>query len=393
MTNSPRSVTSTLACLLSLLLLADAGAFHRDLSAVTAITLSGSTDLPRIPPQGHKVMVLERDAVGGGREVVSLLPFTTFAATTQVSPSGTEPAVSFNGRVFAWEADDDPLGLGLPGTQIVLRNNSTLMAGPTDPSGTSAKPSIDRRGRNLVFESDGDLTGTGGPAVTRVYLYDFFTAVTSLVSTGEGDSGNAMISSKGRSLAFTSTSDPTTGADTGVSQIWVGDLAQATVHQVTNGVGPSTEPLVSDEGRLVAFSSTADLAGDGHDTGTKQIFVYDDRTGTYARLTNEPGGCARPAVSRVRSDWRVAFVCGGQAYFHMLREDRRYHVPTPGGVTQSIIPDMGVYFVTLSTTANLYDGTTHDGYRLYMRNLFALPAIEVPGSAALWFPFRGIPGF
>jgi len=203
-----------------------------------------------------------------------------------------------------------------------------------------------------------------------------------------------MVSAKGRSLAFVSTSDPTSGDDTGVSQIWVGKVNDLPAHRVTSGAGASTEPLVSDE-RLVAFSSTSDLAGDGADTRVKQTFVYDDRTQTYAQLTAEPGGCGRPAVSRVQSDWRVAYVCGGQAYFHMLREDKRYHVLTPGGVTQSIVPEMGVHFVTLSTTSNLYDVVQR------LSHLHAQPVratrrtggwrgslVPVPGHPGLLAPLR-----
>jgi hypothetical protein len=137
-----------------------------------------------------------------------------------------------------------------------------------------------------------------------------------------------------------------------------------------------------------------DGRGERHDTGTKQIFVYDDRTQTYAQITNDPGGCSRPAVSRIRSDWRVAFICSGQAYFYMLREDRRYHLPTVGGDAQGIFPEMGVHFVMVSTNANMYDPSLppNPGYRIILRNLFALPAPQVPGTA-VWFPSRGIPSF
>lgn len=365
----------------------DGRAFHHDLAGVTAVTLAGDTDLPRIPPQGRRTMVLTH-RVGGVDEIVSLTPFTTFGAMTPVSPTGRNPAVSYNGKTFAWEAEDDPLGLGRPGWQIVVRRNGVMLAGPDDPSGTSANPSLDKGGSMLAFESGGDLTGVGTSGVKRVYVYDLRTSLLQLASTGSGTSGNAMVSAKGRFVAFESTSDPVTGVDTGVSQVWAGSLLELPTRRVTSGAGPSTEPLVSDEGRLIAFSSTADLAGDGHDTGTKQVFVYDGRARMFAQLTHaatDPGGCGRPAVSRVRSDWRVTFVCGGQAYYHMLGEDRRYHVLTPGGTAQSIVPEMGVHFVMLSTTSDLYGGAPTAGNRIYLRNLFAQGADAAAGSAT-WFP-------
>jgi Tol biopolymer transport system component len=383
---------SSLVCASLLLSAGPALAFHRDLSAVTAITLSGDQDLPRIPPQGRKVMVMAFDTGAATTPIVSLHPFTSFAAQTPLSPAGSVPAVSYDGRTFAWVATDDPLDLGLPGSQIVLERDGSKFPGPADPSGTSGNPSLDKRGRILVFESAGNLNGLGAPGIDAVYVYDSSIASLQLASSGQGPSGQAMVSAKGNDLAFVSTSDPTTGLNTGISQIWVGTLKNLPAHRVTNGVGHSTEPLVSDEGRLVAFSSTSALATDGHDTGVKQIFIYDDRTQTSAQLTNEPGGCHRPAVSRVRSDWRVSFVCSGQAYFHMVRENKRYHLLTPGGVAQSILPEMGVHFVMVSTTSNLYDGSTLAGNRIFLRNLFADPAPETPGSA-IWFPYQGIPGF
>ena len=128
------------------------------------------------------------------------------------------------------------------------------------------------------------------------------------------------------------------------------------------------------------------------DTGVSQVFVYDSKSETYAQVTDDPGGCGRPAVSKVRKDWRIAFVCGDQAYFQMLRQNQRYHVPTPDGSTQAIIPDMGSYFVTISTTADLASGSgTTAGHQIYVWNLFRAPPPTAPGSVT-WFPFQGIPG-
>jgi len=81
---APRSIIFVACCASILGSLGSATAFHHDLSATTAITLVGSQDLPRIPPQGRKVMVLARDAAGGGTEVVKLLPFTTFSCAIEL---------------------------------------------------------------------------------------------------------------------------------------------------------------------------------------------------------------------------------------------------------------------------------------------------------------------
>lgn len=382
-----RPPAMTVAALL-LGLTGSAGAFHRETQPVTAITSSGDTDLPRLPSQGRRSLALVQ-----GPEIVAFLPFSTGAQSTVVAGSGADPAVAFNGRTIAFEANDDPLERGLPGWQIVLAQDGKLLAGVVDPSGTSTNPSLDKRGTTLVFESAGDLTNEGGPGVvTRVYVRDKGGALT-LASTGNGSSGNAMLSAKGGLVTFESTSDPATGVDTGVTQIWAGRLGSLPAQRLTAGAGASTGPIVSDDGRLIAFASRADLAGDGADTGIAQIFVYDDVSQTFARLTDEPVDCGRPAVAKIRRDWRITFVCGGQAYYHMLRENQRYHVPTPDGSAQSIIPEMGAHFVTVSTTADLLAGSgTTAGHQIYILNLFKAPVPTVAGGAT-WFPSQGIPGF
>jgi Tol biopolymer transport system component len=159
---------------------------------------------------------------------------------------------------------------------------------------------------------------------------------------------------------------------------------------VTEGLGPSTNPWTSTEGRLVAFESTADLAGSQANTGTSRIYVYDTFSQTFARITNGPENCHVPSLHKVQSDWRIQYVCDGIPHFSMLRKDEHYEVPVPGGVTQRVLA-MGTYFLVLSTTADLSDdsGTTA-GNQIYLVNLYKRPAVPVPG-ATVWFPFQGVP--
>ena len=102
--------------------------------------------------------------------------------------------------------------------------------------------------------------------------------------------------------------------------------------------------------------------------------------------------CGRPAIAKVRQDWRITFVCGGEAYYTDLRLNRRYRVPTPAGSsTQAIVPEMGAHFLTVSTTANLLAGSgTTAGHQVYILNIFKAPLPTVPGSVT-WFPTQGIP--
>ena len=130
---------------------------------------------------------------------------------------------------------------------------------------------------------------------------------------------------------------------------------------VTTGAASSRNPALSDDGGLLVFESTADLAGTGADTGISRIFAYDPKSQTFARITDDAGGCTAPGVSQVRRDWRIAFVCGGSPYFYMLRADQRYLVQTGGGMTERVLGEMGIHFLILSTTGNLARGARHPG--------------------------------
>ncbi len=385
----------TSACRLLLFLLAfaaaaPAGAHHRQTDPVLWFMTPGDTSLPRASAQGTKTFTLAVQS-GTGQQVITISPFRDPNLHVPVGQAGNnvDPAISFNGKRVAFATSDDPLHLGLPGRQLVLAASNTLIPLSQDPSGTSTNPVVDTAGLRIAFESAGDLAGTGHPGILQVYVRQPDGSVTQ-ASSGLGTSRNAVLSPKKHRLAFESASDPTSGADTGISQIWLGDLIDASATRLTTGLGSSRNPALSDDGGLLVFESTADLAGSGADTGVSQIFSYDPKSLTFAQITSDAGGCALPGVSKVKRDWRITFVCNGEPYYYMLRADQRFHVQTGGGVTQRILGEMGIHFLILSTTGNLLAGGTTPGKQVYMVNLFKRPADPVPGVAH-WFPVRGIP--
>ena len=102
-----------------------ASAFHRQTAEITAITLPGDSDLPRVTAQGRRAMALQQPD-----GLFSYLPFITGAERTQLASNGAEPAAAYDGRTFAWESNTDPAGTGFPGWQIVLeRDGGTIVSG------------------------------------------------------------------------------------------------------------------------------------------------------------------------------------------------------------------------------------------------------------------------
>jgi Tol biopolymer transport system component len=378
--------------LASLLAAAPAAAHHRQTPAILALTTSGDTPLPRVAAAGKKSLTLAVKS-GADTQVVGISVFKTPDQPTVVEASGNNanPAISYTGMSFAWDTTSDPLNLGLPGHQVVLNLNGALLPVSNDPTGTSQNPSLDTVGLRVAFESEGDLANTGNPAGKRqVFLRNSDGSIVQK-SRGLGTAKNPIVSAKRRLLVFESTTNPADDTDSGVSQIWLGPLIGfGQPAPITHGQGSSRNPAIGDDGRLIVFESTADLAGTGVDTGVPQIFMYDTKTATYARITNDAGGCTVPAVAKVKRDWRITFICGGDPFFYMLREDQRYRVQTDGGTTDRVIGELGIHFVALSTTANLIDGGTTSGKRVYLVNFYKRPPQTVATVPAVWFPFRGI---
>jgi Tol biopolymer transport system component len=377
-----------LVLLLAVFLLAhgrEAAAHHRQTPPIVAFTSSGEGSLPRLPPPSRKAAAAVVDGT-----IVVVSPFKNPSTPTFTFTTGANanPAISYSGRILAWESKADA-----PGQQILLDQKSAVTQATTDPTGTSTNPALDLLGLYVAFQSSGNLASQNAAGALQVFLRDPAGAVTQ-VSRGSGTSQNASIGTKGRQVVFESTSDPVSGFDTGVSQVWVADLLGATTAPITAGLGPSRNPALSSDGRLVAFESTADLAGDQSDTGVPQIFTYDTRTQTFARLTNDAGGCSAPAVMRIRRDWRITYLCGSgdsaTANFTMLRTNQRVQVQTDGNTTR-IVPQGDVHFVLVATTADLLGGgSPTSDHRVYMVNLFKRPPASVT-SNILWFPHQGIP--
>src|SRR5262249_33707165 len=168
-------------------------------------------------------------------------------------------------------------------------------------------PTIDATGMVVALESTGDLAGTGNQGARQIFLSGPGGGATQ-VSSGVGTSRNPVLSAKNHIVAFESSSDPKTGADTGIAQIWVGNTIGGAPAPITRGFGPSTTPAVSNDGRIVAFQSTADLSPNSlADTGVSQIYAYDTKTQTYARITtnaSDPLGCTLPSTFKCQQDWR-----------------------------------------------------------------------------------------
>jgi hypothetical protein len=383
-----------LALCVAVLASAPAVAHHRQTPEVLQYTHEGDVLLPRLPALGRTTIVLAIPS-GVDTQIVTVQPYRDPSLLNPIGPAGDNqnPSISFSGGVVAWDTSNDPIGTDLPGRQIIMAKRGALVQGSQDPTGTSTNPSLDVAGSRLAFESNGDLAATGNPPGARQVFLRQPTGLVAQMSIGLGSSTNPTLSAQKHLIAFQSTSDPATGLDTGISQIWIGPVTAVTpAVPITAGLASSSKPTFSDDGAVLAFESRANLANDQTDLGAPQIFIYHVKTQTYAQLTHEPGGCTDPAVGRFKRDWRVAYVCGGVGYVYLLRADERTTLET-GGDTARLVPEPGTHFFVVSTTGDLIAGTgTTAGHEVYQVNAYKRPLTPFdPGYVARWFPFRGIP--
>ncbi len=247
------------------------------------------------------------------------------------------PSISANGRYVAFESIAGNLVVGenpSQRTHIYVHDRSTgltervsINSNGDEASSSSDSPSISGDGRYVVFNSRasnlvaGDTNGT-----FDVFVHDRDTGETKLVSVSStGTQGNApsssqSISNDGRYVAFSSSASNIVAGDTnGQNDIFVRNL----VTELTTRVSVSSsggqanagahEPSISNDGRYVAFNSSAsNLIPDDNDV-VSDIFVHDRVTGQTERVSigfqhNNENLLTNSSQARISGDGRfVAF--------------------------------------------------------------------------------------
>ena len=182
----------------------------------------------------------------------------------------------------------------------LLSVRDSAVAPPAGGNGDSVAPRISNDGRFIVFSSSAsDLATNGvGQFKLNVFLHDRASNVTTMVSVnyadaggGNGNSSAGQVSSNGQFVAFQSeASDLLPGDTNGVSDIFVRDLQAGTNTLVSVAAdggwasGASTEPVMTPDGRWVAFVSAATNLVSGETNGTAGLFVRDVVNGTTKRV-------------------------------------------------------------------------------------------------------------
>jgi dipeptidyl aminopeptidase/acylaminoacyl peptidase len=163
---------------------------------------------------------------------------------------------------------------------------------------------VSANGRYVAFSSRASNLGpvVGNQRVWNVYVYDRMTGRTTLVSSGQGgtpangDSTVPSISGDGQVVAFASTAtNLVAGTSKNVNEIYV-RVGSGPIRVLTVGFGgvqpdaDSSQPVVSANGRFVAFTSSADDLIAGDDNGNSDVFVFDLVTDSLTRASVTSAG-------------------------------------------------------------------------------------------------------
>lgn len=227
-----------------------------------------------------------------------------------------EPALSADGRVLVFSVGSGSLlSGGAAGAQVVALDlgSAALSVVSRTPGGqASAASTVNEKavasanGRFVAFDT-GSSTYTGGAAGVHGVRIDRVTgtaALVNLTASGTLPTGTLSrvggISGDGRYVVFSSNASGLVAGDAGSSSfaVYVRDLSAGTTQRIdlTPGGGPGNggaggeRPTISEDGRWVAFASSASNLLGTQISGSVRIYLRDRISGTTTQVSLGPGG-------------------------------------------------------------------------------------------------------
>ena len=236
----------------------------------------------------------------------------------------SHPRISADGRRLVFEVRATQPAYE-PRVDVALRDRiaSTVRLLTEKPGGTafdwSRQPDISEDGEVVVFSSASAtlIPGTDANGAREdVYSLRLSTGAIERVSVTSagvqlalGASSLPVVSGDGRYVAFNSTAlldgerPMTSGADSPGSQVFLRDMITRTTARISRSMrgtrpnGDSSAPSISADGRYVTFSSDAsNIVGDDSNRGS-DVFVVDRETMTSTRVSRGEGGSTPSGVS------------------------------------------------------------------------------------------------
>ena len=349
-----------------------------DASTVAFTYLPPQANLTAVPP-GPIVLVWDRDS--------DTTTVASFRLDGVPANNSREPSVSGDGRLVAYTSDNGRIVTndGNEAADVFVYNrdsgNTDLVSANVDgraPGGSSGRPSISANGRFVGFDSNAvDIVDLGGGTEDfNVYLRDLEDESTELISVdldggyGNGGSQAASVSSNGNVVAFESLATDLVENVTATQHIYVRDREAGTTELASIGptdapaTGPSGQPSIAADGRIVAFISAADDLVAAADSPIELAAVVPAQSEVYAR----------------------EMVAGDT----ILISEARGGGPANGSNVGPSVGGNGRYVAFASNSQQLVQGDDNQQADVFLRDLPGDPRIVPPelefGASALGVP-------
>ncbi|MBD2329048.1 Calx-beta domain-containing protein [Alkalinema sp. FACHB-956] len=262
-------------------------------------------------------------------QVLSLVTRRQGVTTPTVGDSGTQnPAISGDGKFAFFSSDatnlvpqdtngaEDVFFTDLTTSEVTLisRATRTSITGNGNSEVTSNK-SISADGRYVVFTSSVDnLVSGDANGVTDIFLRDVtlpssnpnaiqLVSRTTSGNAGNGASSTPMISGDSNFIVFTSSSSNLVAGDTNnQADIFLYDRSTGTIQLVskvgaTLANGASANPVISNDGQYVVFTSTASNLVANDNNNAQDVFLWNRSTGTIQLVSKTVSGSSGNAAS------------------------------------------------------------------------------------------------
>lgn len=263
-----------------------------------------------------------RDVFVHARQTGETTRVSVGSAGAEANGDSFAPAISSDGRfvIFSSSASNLVAGDANGVNDVFVRDRqastttrvSVALGG--EPNDGSYTPSISADGRYSAFVSDASNLVAGDTNTNRdVFVFDRQTATTTRASVDSAgmqtnlDSFTPVLSADGRFVAFASFAANLVAVDTNEgSDVFVRDLQTNTTtraSEYTGGFeaeGESVRPAISADGRFVAFDSDAWNLAWGDTNDASDVFVKDRQTGVLSRVSVDDAG-AQADGSSVRA--------------------------------------------------------------------------------------------
>jgi Periplasmic component of the Tol biopolymer transport system len=298
------------------------------------------SDSPAVSPDGRYVVFVSNATNLTGNVVSNgfhIYRRDVQAGTTQlidvdtngvgsVNPVTTIPGMSADGRFIAFESHDGALvsddnnqafdvfvrdsNGGI--TEMISRREPGLISQTGDGLSSVAQFSLSDDGTKIVFSSSADdLVPNDFNGTSDVFVFDLTTGTNKLVSAGvdgnptTGSSFNPVITRDGRFVAFISTATNLVADRINLfANVFLRDLQAGTnalvsvaANGITPGNGDAINVAVNQDGRYVVFVSRASNLAAGGSASLYNTYLRDMALGSTTLLNNNSSMLVTPSVS------------------------------------------------------------------------------------------------